>query len=124
MLPGYLSPAVAPDGAWTEPEKWVWEQVCKGERADFNARYAVTPADLAPDPRNAAGWSANRLLSSAFLELILLHAPYRDALPRHGVRIIGAIIRQRGVGFPGKIGHLGDGKLHLRGQFVAGDAGG
>ena len=45
------------------------------------------------DPRNPAHdgeWSDERKLSSIFLETILLHEPFRSAIPRQGVRIIGA----------------------------------
>ncbi len=76
-----------PHWTWTEPEKWVWERVCKDEEADFNERYGVDPP---LDPKSADGWTENRELSSAFLETILLHEPFRSALTRNGVRIMGA----------------------------------
>ncbi|MGA2223469.1 MAG: hypothetical protein ABSH41_03385 [Syntrophobacteraceae bacterium] len=73
---------------WSEPEKWVWKQVCEGKIADFNQRYKK---EL--DPRTPDGWSKYREISPSFLETILLHEPYRGALPHQGVRIVGACVR-------------------------------
>ena len=42
------------------------------------------------DPKKGEGWLETRVLRSKFLETILLHEPYRSALPRQGVRIDGA----------------------------------
>ena len=73
---------------WTEPEKWTWTQICEGRIANFNIR-----ANEELDPRNPDHddkWSDNRRLSSRFLETILLHEPFRSAIPRQGVRIFGA----------------------------------
>lgn len=65
--------ATDPRGDWTEPERWAWTEICEGRRADFNQRVGLP----------------NRL-SQSFLETILLHEPYRAAIPRQGVRINGA----------------------------------
>src|SRR5687768_6422067 len=75
---------------WTEPEKWVWEKVCEGEIASFNLRYEK---DL--DPANIEEWTDDRIVSPQFLEAILLHEPYRSTLPRRGVRIVGAWIKEK-----------------------------
>ena len=74
----------APLPKWKKPEQWVWERVCEGKTADFNERYGYL------DPKNRKGWDQNRKLSPAFLETILFHEPFRGALTRKGVRIIGA----------------------------------
>ncbi|MCH7780212.1 MAG: hypothetical protein IH848_05140, partial [Acidobacteria bacterium] len=69
---------------------WVWEQSCEGKLADFNERYDITlDPKFSPD-----GWTNDRKLSSKFLETILLHEPFRSALTRNGVRIIGAWFRE------------------------------
>jgi hypothetical protein len=76
---------VPPRDTWTKPESWAWARICEGETADFNVRTGVTL-----DPRKSEGWSDDRALTSAFLETILLHEPYRSALTRNGVRVRGA----------------------------------
>jgi hypothetical protein len=79
--------SVSFDRRWTPQEKFVWERVCAGEEADFNA----TPGyggNL--DPEVPAGWPQRRVLRPAFLQMILFKDPYRRALTRHGVWIIGA----------------------------------
>ena len=79
---------ILPLPKWTEPEKWAWTQICEGKEANFNERLKEKL-----DPRNPAHdgeWSDERKLSSIFLETILLHEPFRSAIPRQGVRIIGA----------------------------------
>jgi uncharacterized protein YjbI with pentapeptide repeats len=70
---------------WTEAERWVWDQARQGKVADFNAL-----RDQHLDPRQAAGWSADRRLRSSFLETVLLEEPYCQALPRQRLNIRGA----------------------------------
>jgi uncharacterized protein YjbI with pentapeptide repeats len=77
-------------GDWTRPEQWVWDQVCLGNEADFNKEEKLSE-EL--DPGNGDVWRQDRAISSSFLETILLHEPYRSALPRQGVRIRGAWLR-------------------------------
>jgi hypothetical protein len=77
--------AVQVDPNWTKQEKFVWLKVCIGEAANFNIEYG----DYL-DPRRPKGLPDNRILSSSFLETILLKDKYRSALTRLGVRIIGA----------------------------------
>ncbi len=94
-LPGesYKTP---PLPSWTEQEKWVYEQVCKGEIADFNKnlRYGGKSYLKTPDPKDSIDWLGNRILSPQFLETILLHEPYRSSIPSHGVQITGAWFRE------------------------------
>ncbi len=77
----------APDH-WSEAETWAWAEIRAGRPADFNARFG----DL--DPKDPEGWDDTRKLGQEFLETILLHAPYRGAIPRRGVRIVGAWFRE------------------------------
>src|SRR5277367_3944115 len=79
--------AIPGDERWTPQEKFVWQQVCVGAEADFN-KAAGYGGEL--DPKAPGGLPDNRILSSAFLETILLGDKYRRALTRLGVRIIGA----------------------------------
>jgi uncharacterized protein YjbI with pentapeptide repeats len=72
---------------WAPQEKWVWQQVCVGEIADFN-KGEHYGGKL--NPKIPENWPASRRLRSAFLETLLLHEPYRSALTRDGVRIMGA----------------------------------
>jgi uncharacterized protein YjbI with pentapeptide repeats len=72
---------------WKPQEKLVWQQVCVGKEANFNSA-AGYGGEL--DPKSPWGLPDSRVLSSAFLETILLDRQYRGALTRLGVRIIGA----------------------------------
>jgi hypothetical protein len=40
--------------------------------------------------RTPKDWPDTRILRSIFLETVLLHEPYRTAIPHQGVRIVGA----------------------------------
>ncbi len=78
---------VAADERWKPQEKFVWERVCAGRLANFNA---VDGYGGNLDPRKSTALPDNRILSPAFLEAILLNDKYRHVLTRRGVRIIGA----------------------------------
>lgn len=71
---------------WTEPEKWVWQEIRAGRIADFNAR----DGERALDPSTSQGWSEMRKLSADFLVQILLRKPNSAEIPEEGVRIMGA----------------------------------
>ncbi len=73
-----------PHPDWSEPESWAWTEICEARIADFNARYGRL------DPQEPEGWDDKRKLGQSFLETILLHEPFRSAIPRQGVRIVGA----------------------------------
>ena len=80
---------VSPLLKWTKPEKWAWTQICEGQIANFNK--CSNNEELDPrNPDHDDKWSDNRKLRSRFLETILLHEPFRSAIPRRGVRISGA----------------------------------
>ncbi len=83
-------PAAA-DEHWTPQEKFVWSRVCVGQTADFNTAPEYG-GDL--DPKQAQALPDSRILSSAFIETILLADKYRRALTRNGVRIVGARFRE------------------------------
>ena len=76
---------------WTTQEKLVWMQACEGKEANFNEAKGYG-GEL--DPRKEEDWQKekheNRILRSTFLETILLYEPYRSALHRKGVLIVGA----------------------------------
>ena len=66
--------------SWSEVEKWVWTQICIGKIAHLGVH---DPRPL--DPHNAADdWDDERLLTSKFLEMVLLHDPWASAVPRQG----------------------------------------
>jgi hypothetical protein len=65
------------DDRWTPQEKYVWQQVCVGNPAVFAPEKSGAPSD-------------SHVLSSGFLETILLKDKYRQALTRFGVEIVGA----------------------------------
>jgi len=77
---------------WTKQEIFVWERVCAGAIADFNAGTAYG-GDL--DADRPEGLPESRILRPKFLETILLEDKYRSALPRRGVRIVGARFTKR-----------------------------
>jgi cytoskeletal protein CcmA (bactofilin family) len=77
---------------WTKQEIFVWERVCAGAIADFNEG---TDYGGNLDPNGPEGLPESRILSSKFLETILLEDKYRSVLTRHGVRIIGARFKER-----------------------------
>jgi hypothetical protein len=79
--------SVPPDEHWTPQEQFVWSRVCFGEEADFN-KEPEHGGDL--DPKSPDGLPKSRILSSAFLQTILLRDKYRNALTPRGVRIVGA----------------------------------
>ena len=86
-VPVYGTCAVPAREEWKAQEKFVWQQVCVGQVANFNS-VAGYGGEL--DPKSVWGLPDSRVLSSAFLETILLNGQYRGALTRLGVRIIGA----------------------------------
>lgn len=77
---------------WMSQEKWVWKQVSEGKIADlskfegFNTNVALGKFGYL---------SEVRILTPEFLETILLHEPYRGALTRQGVRIVGAWFKDK-----------------------------
>ena len=77
---------------WTEPEKWAWREICEGRNADFNWRFTYLKEKIYPkEPQYNYKWlDEQRVLSSGFLRTILLSQPFRSAIQRQGVHIIGA----------------------------------
>ena len=65
----------------------MWNQVYIGAIADFNKAEGYG-GEL--DPKKPEGWPKSRVLQPEFLETILLREPYRSALRRQGVCIVGA----------------------------------
>ena len=84
---------VLPLSEWTQSEKWAWTEICEARTANFNLHLR---ADLL-DPRDGEDEENlfDRILRSRFLETILLHEPFRSAIPRQGVHIIGAYFPNR-----------------------------
>ncbi|MCI0708104.1 MAG: hypothetical protein L0Y80_11540 [Ignavibacteriae bacterium] len=80
---------VSPLDEWTEPEKWVWEQVSRSKVADFNAKHSKKL-----DPRKPEGWTDERLVSPEFIETILLTESFKNIIPRQGFWILGALIKK------------------------------
>jgi hypothetical protein len=76
---------------WTSQERWVWEQVCEGRIADFNI---AEGGKFRLDPEKSDGWTEKRVLRQIFLETILLYEPWREKVPRQGIRISGAWFKE------------------------------
>ena len=87
----YASTTPLPQSQWTPQEIWVWEQIVKGEKADFNQAKGYGGY---LDPKKEDGWTENRVLRSAFLETILLEKGYSKDIPRQGVHISGAWVKE------------------------------
>ena len=80
---------------WSDDEKWAWQQICKGEVADFNERpgnQELNPRDPAHDDLWAKG---ERTLSWRFLKDILLRERFRNTILERGVRIRGAYFEDK-----------------------------
>jgi hypothetical protein len=85
-------PVAADTQRWTKQEIFVWERICAGAVANFNEG-AAYGGNL--DADRPEGLPESRILRPKFLETILLEDKYRSALPRRGVRIVGARFTQR-----------------------------
>src|SRR5262245_41493736 len=83
-----LLSSLMPEEQWSEPEKWVWQEIHAGRIADFNVREGRQDTPL--EPTKSQGWGEERKLRSDFLKHILLRQPYSAEIPSEGVRIIGA----------------------------------
>ncbi len=76
---------------WTTQEKWAWNEICRGKTADFNLNKGYGGF---LDPKKDINWPETRTLRPIFLETILLHRPYKEALTRNGVQIVGAWFKE------------------------------
>jgi uncharacterized protein YjbI with pentapeptide repeats len=81
---------VPPHESWSHLERWVWQEVCCGRIGDINRKLGWCPLPKDPD-----GWGPERRLSARFLETLLLHDPWRGAIPRQGVSIVGALFDEQ-----------------------------
>jgi hypothetical protein len=84
--------APRPADHWSREEKWVWARTIAGDIANFNALYCVEVA-LDPNQRDHK-WSSHtqsRRLSERFLSDVLTNPEFAKAVPRRGVRIVGAL---------------------------------
>ena len=77
---------------WNDADKWAWKKICEGQDANFNARLGI---EFNPgNPEHQEHWSdERRFLSRDFLKTILLHEPFRSAIPHQGIRINGAVFK-------------------------------
>ncbi len=68
---------------WDKQEIWAWEQrICLGKIADMS-KYPEDNNSFC-DSKEVENWPETRKQSSAFLETIINHTTYRDALTRRG----------------------------------------
>ena len=74
-----------PCSSWTDLECWVWEQIRAGDAADIDRHL-----DDKFDPEQPGASKASRRLRASFLQAIALQDPYRSALTRNGIQILGA----------------------------------
>lgn len=81
-----------PKEDWTEAENWVWQQLLRGDAANFNI---LLKNKL--DPTTDDGWSIERQLSSGFLSAIALDEQHQGSLPQRGIHIAGAWVPDDGT---------------------------
>ena len=74
---------------WTYQEHWVWEKIKREEIADFNIKEGVCILDLSEDDLI----TKSRIIRSEFLETILLEKDFVKNIPRRGVYIFGAWVK-------------------------------
>ena len=82
--------AVLPNPNWTTQETFVWSRVCVGLDADFTSEPSYGGVI---DPHRPEGLPNDRILTSDFIETILLNEKYRHALTRIGVVIVVSVVR-------------------------------
>ncbi len=78
---------VPADPDWTPQETFVWNYVCVGDDADFNSEPGYGGA---VEPQRPEGLPDNRVLTSRFIETLLLNEKYSRSLTRLGITIKGA----------------------------------
>jgi uncharacterized protein YjbI with pentapeptide repeats len=76
---------------WTRQEAWVWRQLCLGKTADLDSGSRFGGRG---DPAVTKGWSSRRIISSRFLEMILLEEKYSRRLSSDPLNISGAWFRE------------------------------
>lgn len=74
---------------WTNPEKWVWKEICEGREADFNKKEGTSHS-----PSLQEGWPETRVLRARFLELIVIQGQHADTISHRGIRITGAWFKE------------------------------
>ncbi|MEX0288114.1 MAG: hypothetical protein AB3N14_03315 [Flavobacteriaceae bacterium] len=76
---------------WSEAEKWAWEEIIAGRKANFNKKYKTL------DPKKEEGWDSttnDRTISAKFLSEILTDQQLSAKAYKKGVRIIGAYFKE------------------------------
>lgn len=77
------------DQSWLDAEIYAWEQMCKGEWADFNR--GGPPLDPSQDD----GWFEERVIRSEFIEWMVSKDPADlGAINRYGIQLMGAWLRE------------------------------
>lgn len=76
---------IPPRPEWSALESWVWQTIGRGLTADIDDHLGKVF-----DPKEPGSHLEERRLSAGFLQTIALHEPYKSALPRHGIEIVGA----------------------------------
>jgi hypothetical protein len=86
-IPGIGSAQTSLDDPNT-PAGWAWAKILNDEIADFNEKCERTL-----DPRQETGWDDPcRRVPPEFLRNVLTDRKYRDQIPQHGARLVGASI--------------------------------
>ena len=75
-----------PANNWTNSEKWAWYMIKNAKAADFSNPEKADDFEFTPDPKK----EKELVLTSKFLESILLYEKYNKSISRKGVEISGA----------------------------------
>ncbi|MDH5509181.1 MAG: hypothetical protein OEZ32_02385 [Nitrospinota bacterium] len=81
--------------AWSATECWIYTQSVKGEIADQNKKEYGLSSDKSRDPEDEKDWPDARLVRPEFLYTILFEEYYSKNIHRKGVRIIGALFKEK-----------------------------
>jgi hypothetical protein len=105
--PARAQPAPAPEAGRAPPgwtgggaERWAWGRALLREVADLGEHCRLVKGldereDLDPRDGDDPRWGHDcRQISAAFVERVLTEEPWRGALPRRGLRIVGARVAE------------------------------
>ena len=90
-LPGATlcpTPLEKAPGPWSDQETWAWdERICLGKVADLSKRDPEEMSCHFTDSTAELKYSDAQVITAKFMQTVMFHAPFRDALTRAGISI-------------------------------------